>query len=157
MPLVACRLSLVACRLSLVACRLSLVACRLSQKLWRRASACQVLLQNFLHFFCENDCNCGQCVFLSLVYSIARFFISFNVFGKVFFNLTAKIQRAQRNFDEVLMTYSLNLPFAHFERKLNALRSLRFIVRMRTKKLNQSLYLSNLGAAYNLLSGITTG
>ena len=95
----------------LVACRLSLVACRLSQKLWRRASACQVLLQNFLHFFCENDCNCGQCVHLSLVYSIARFFISFNFFGKVFFNLTAKMLRAQRSFDDVLMTYSFIYPW----------------------------------------------
>ena len=36
-----------------------------------------------LHFyalFCEDGCICCyQCVFLSLVYSIARFFISFNV------------------------------------------------------------------------------
>ena len=36
----------------------------------------------------------------------------FQRLGKVFFNLTAKMLRAQRNFDEVLITDSLNLPLA---------------------------------------------
>ena len=73
----------------------------------RYDTLCQVLLQNFLHFFCENGCNCQRCflsVFLSSLYSIARFFININVL-RIFFNLTAKMLRAQRNFDGVLMTY----------------------------------------------------
>ena len=46
-----------------------------------------------------------------ITYSITRFYADFNVVGK-FFYLTAKMLRAQRNFDEVLITDSLNLPLA---------------------------------------------
>ena len=50
----------------------------------RYAVLCQVLLQNFFHFFCENVCNCYRGVYLSLRNSIAYFPKDFQLLGKGF-------------------------------------------------------------------------
>ena len=53
-------------------------------------------LLHFSHFFGENVCIwCYQCVFLSLVYSIARFFISFNLSFKNMRASSALLQKKQ--------------------------------------------------------------
>ena len=62
----------------------------------------------FSHFFGENVCNCGQCVFLSLVYSIARFYADFNVSFK---NIRASSALLHQNYTSV---YSFGYEFRFY-------------------------------------------
>ena len=63
----------------------------------------------FSHFFGENGCSCYyQCVFLSLVYSIARFYADFNVSFK---NIQASSALLHQNYTSV---YSFGYEFRFY-------------------------------------------
>ena len=90
-------------------CRLSLVAKNYEVRF------------GFVKSFCKTFCTFFVRMFVASVGAFPAFFYhylyystvlcGFQCFGKVFFNLTAKMLRAQRNFDGVLMTYSFIYPW----------------------------------------------
>ena len=97
-------MSLVACRLSLVACRLSLVAKNYEVRFGFVKSFCKTFCTFFVRMVVVSVGAFPAFFYHYLYYN--PFLCGFQCFGKVFFNLTPKILRVQRNFDGVLMTYS---------------------------------------------------